>query len=145
MEVKFKRMEYAKGVELPKYESEEAAGMDLRSSESVSIPSGSRAIVKTGLQMELPIGYEGQIRPRSGLAAKYGITVLNSPGTIDSDYRGELMVILYNTSNETFEVSSGDRIAQMVISPVIQAKVVEVDELGNTSRGDGKFGSTGVN
>lgn len=104
-----------------------------------------RAIVKTGLFLELPIGYEAQIRPRSGLAAKKGITVLNSPGTIDADYRGELGVILVNLSSEVFTIENGDRIAQMVIAKHEQARWIEVEQLNETTRGSGGFGSTGVN
>lgn len=120
--------------------------MDLRASiaESIILKPLERAIVKTGLFIELPIGYEAQIRPRSGLAAKKGVTVLNSPGTIDADYRGEIGVILVNLSNEDFTVEQGERIAQMVISKHQRAEWEEVDELSSTSRGAGGFGSTGM-
>ncbi len=131
---------------LPNYETIASAGMDLRA--CVDGPSTlkplERAIVKTGLFIELPIGYEAQVRPRSGLAAKKGITVLNSPGTIDADYRGEIGVILVNLSNEDFTIEHGERIAQLVIAKHERAVWEEVDELGETSRGAGGFGSTGV-
>ena len=131
---------------LPNYETLTSAGMDLRASiaESIILKPLERAIVKTGLFIELPIGYEAQIRPRSGLAAKKGVTVLNSPGTIDADYRGEIGVILVNLSNEDFIVEQGERIAQMVISQHQRAEWEEVNELSNTSRGAGGFGSTGM-
>ena len=133
-------------IDLPSYESSGAAGMDLRAflDKNITIPSLGRAKVPTGLFMELPLGYEAQVRPRSGLAAKYGITVLNSPGTIDSDYRGELEVILVNLGSEPFTVNDGDRIAQMVISPASRAELSEAEFLSETERGRGGFGSTGV-
>ena len=131
---------------LPNYETIASAGMDLRA--SVDGPSTlkplQRAIVKTGLFIELPIGYEAQVRPRSGLAAKKGITVLNSPGTIDADYRGEIGVILVNLSNEDFTIEHGERIAQLVIAKHERAVWEEVEELSDTSRGAGGFGSTGT-
>lgn len=131
---------------LPNYETIASAGMDLRA--CVDAPSTlkplQRAIVKTGLFIELPIGYEAQVRPRSGLAAKKGITVLNSPGTIDADYRGEIGVILVNLSNEDFTIEHGERIAQLVIAKHERAVWEEVEVLGETSRGAGGFGSTGV-
>ncbi|MEM8509094.1 MAG: dUTP diphosphatase [Bacteroidota bacterium] len=135
------------GNPLPTYETKGAAGVDLRANilESILLQPLERAIVKTGIFLELPIGYEAQIRPRSGLAAKKGITVLNSPGTIDADYRGELGVILVNLSNEAFTIENGDRIAQMVIAKHERADWVEVEELNTTTRGSGGFGSTGVN
>ncbi|MEM1339394.1 MAG: dUTP diphosphatase [Bacteroidota bacterium] len=135
------------GNPLPTYETKGAAGVDLRADilESILLQPLERAIVKTGIFLELPIGYEAQIRPRSGLAAKKGITVLNSPGTIDADYRGELGVILVNLSNEAFTIENGDRIAQMVIAKHERADWVEVEELNTTTRGSGGFGSTGVN
>ena len=131
---------------LPNYETIASAGMDLRAnlSESITLKPLGRAIVKTGLFIELPIGYEAQVRPRSGLAAKNGITVLNSPGTIDADYRGEIGVILVNLSNETFVIQNGERIAQLVIAKHERAEWVAVNELSETSRGAGGFGSTGV-
>ena len=130
---------------LPHYETEASAGMDLRAniSEKVLLKPLERAVIKTGLFMELPEGYEAQVRPRSGLAAKKGITVLNAPGTIDADYRGEIGVILVNLSNEDFTVENGERIAQMVIAKHERASWKEVDILGETSRGAGGFGSTG--
>jgi dUTP pyrophosphatase len=120
--------------------------MDLRAniSESITLKSLERTIVKTGLFIELPIGYEAQVRPRSGLAAKKGITVLNSPGTVDADYRGEIGVILVNLSNEDFVIENGERIAQLIIAKHERAEWVEVQELSETSRGKGGFGSTGV-
>ena len=132
---------------LPHYETEASAGMDLRAniSEPISLNSLERVVVKTGLFIELPIGYEAQVRPRSGLAAKKGITVLNAPGTIDADYRGEIGVILVNLSQEEFVVEDGERIAQMVIAKHERATWVEVEELSDTSRGQGGFGSTGTN
>ncbi|MDK2773018.1 MAG: dUTP diphosphatase [Flavobacterium sp.] len=132
--------------ELPTYETLASAGMDLRAniSESIILKPLDRTIVKTGLFIELPIGYEAQVRPRSGLAAKKGITVLNSPGTIDADYRGEIGVILVNLSNEDFTIENGERIAQLVIAKHERAEWFEVEELTETSRGAGGFGSTGV-
>ena len=132
--------------ELPTYETLASAGMDLRAniSESIILKPLDRTIVKTGLFIELPIGYEAQVRPRSGLAAKKGITVLNSPGTIDADYRGEIGVILVNLSNEDFTIENGERIAQLVIVKHERAEWFEVEELTETSRGAGGFGSTGV-
>ncbi len=132
--------------DLPNYETIASAGMDLRAniSEPVSMQPLQRAIIKTGLFIELPIGYEAQVRPRSGLAAKNGVTVLNSPGTIDADYRGEIGVILVNLSSETFVVQNGERIAQMIISKHERAEWNLVEELTETSRGAGGFGSTGV-
>ncbi|MBK9225201.1 MAG: dUTP diphosphatase [Flavobacterium sp.] len=131
---------------LPSYETIASAGMDLRSNltETITLNPLERAIVKTGLFIELPIGYEAQVRPRSGLAAKKGITVLNSPGTVDADYRGEIGVILVNLSNEAFVIESGERIAQLVIAKHERAEWIEVQELSETSRGEGGFGSTGV-
>lgn len=131
---------------LPNYETIASAGMDLRAnlSESRVLKPLERSIVGTGLFIELPIGYEAQVRPRSGLAAKKGISVLNAPGTIDADYRGEIGVILVNLSNEDFTVENGERIAQMVIAKHERAEWVEVEELSETSRGAGGFGSTGT-
>lgn len=131
---------------LPNYETIASAGMDLRANikESIVLKSLERAIVKTGLFIELPIGYEAQVRPRSGLAAKNGITVLNSPGTIDADYRGEIGVILVNLSTKDFIIENGERIAQLIIAKHERAQWIEVQELTETSRGEGGFGSTGV-
>ena len=130
----------------PSYETKQSAGMDLRANldEPIVLKPLQRAIVKTGLFMALPTGYEAQVRSRSGLAAKKGITVLNAPGTIDADYRGEIGVILVNLSNEDFEVKDGERIAQLVIAKHEQIEWVQVSELNETDRGTGGFGSTGV-
>nr|WP_294934617.1 dUTP diphosphatase [uncultured Flavobacterium sp.] len=131
---------------LPNYETNASAGMDLRANiiEPITLQPLERALVKTGLFIELPIGYEAQVRPRSGLAFKKGITVLNSPGTVDADYRGEIGVILVNLSNETFVIENGERIAQLIIAKHERATWEEVIELSETSRGEGGFGSTGV-
>lgn len=131
---------------LPHYETIASAGMDLRAnlSESRILKPLERSIVGTGLFIELPMGYEAQVRPRSGLSAKKGITVLNAPGTIDADYRGEIGVILVNLSNEDFTIQNGERIAQLVIAKHERAEWVTVEELSETSRGEGGFGSTGV-
>jgi dUTP pyrophosphatase len=131
---------------LPNYESVASAGMDLRAnlSEPVTLQPLDRAIIKTGLFIELPIGYEAQVRPRSGLAAKKGITVLNAPGTVDADYRGEIGVILVNLSNEAFVVEDGERIAQLIIAKHERAAWIAVQELSETNRGEGGFGSTGT-
>jgi dUTP pyrophosphatase len=131
---------------LPRYESEGAAGMDLRAfvAEELVIPPLGRAKIPTGLFVEIPRGCEGQVRPRSGLAFRSGLTVLNSPGTIDSDYRGELEVIIINLGSEPFTVKNGDRIAQLVISPVHRAEIAETETLSETTRGGFGFGSTGI-
>ncbi|MFC4816387.1 MULTISPECIES: dUTP diphosphatase [unclassified Flavobacterium] len=131
---------------LPNYETNASAGMDLRANieAPITLKPLERALVKTGLFIELPIGYEAQVRPRSGLAFKKGITVLNSPGTVDADYRGEIGVILVNLSNEAFVVENGERIAQLVIAKHERAEWIEVNELTETNRGEGGFGSTGV-
>lgn len=131
---------------LPAYETLGAAGMDLRANITapISLKPLERAIVKTGLFIELPLGYEAQVRPRSGLAAKSGITLVNSPGTIDADYRGEIGVIMVNLSSENFTINNGDRIAQLVIAKHERANWVEVESLTETTRGEGGFGSTGV-
>jgi dUTP pyrophosphatase len=128
---------------LPTYATEGSAGMDIRSNEVCNIPPLGRRLVKTGLYIQLPKWFEAQIRPRSGNALKKGLTVLNSPGTIDSDYRGEIGVILYNASNQNILIDKGDKIAQMVISEYDQLNLVEVEELDETERGAGGFGSTG--
>ncbi len=134
------------GHALPHYETEASAGMDLRANivEPIKLKPLDRAIIKTGLFIELPMGYEAQVRPRSGLAAKKGITVLNAPGTIDADYRGEIGVILVNLSNEDFTIENGERIAQLIIAKHERAVWGEVDTLSDTSRGAGGFGSTGT-
>ncbi len=131
---------------LPSYETLASAGMDLRASiqEPISLKPLERALVKTGLFIELPLGYEAQVRPRSGLALKKGITVLNSPGTVDADYRGEIGIILVNLSSETFVIENGERIAQLVIAKHERAEWNEVDALSETARGAGGFGSTGL-
>lgn len=131
---------------VPHYETIASAGMDLRANltESITLLPLERAIIKTGLFIELPIGYEAQVRPRSGLAAKNGITVLNAPGTVDADYRGEIGVILVNLSNVPFVIENGERIAQLVIAKHERADWTEVQELSQTARGEGGFGSTGV-
>lgn len=132
--------------ELPNYETLASAGMDLRAniSEAITLQPLERAIIKTGLFLELPIGFEAQVRPRSGLAAKNGVTVLNAPGTIDADYRGEVGVILVNLSNVAFTIENGERIAQMIIAKHERAEWQLVTELSETVRGEGGFGSTGV-
>lgn len=129
---------------LPAYAHANDAGMDLRSVDDVVVPSGGRALVHTGLVMALPPMHEGQVRPRSGLALKHGITVLNTPGTIDAGYRGEVGVILANFGDADFSVKKGDKIAQLVIAPVLQPAVAEIDVVDETDRGAGGFGSTGV-
>lgn len=131
---------------LPAYETSSSAGLDVRANldESVVLSPTERALIKTGLFMEIPDGYECQVRPRSGLALKKGITVLNSPGTIDADYRGEVGVVLINHSSETFTIEDGERIAQLVFAPVVQAEWLVTNELTETERGAGGFGSTGV-
>ncbi|MFS0848390.1 dUTP diphosphatase [Novosphingobium panipatense] len=138
-----KVLPHGKGLELPAYATEGAAGMDVVSAEDVTLPPGGRHAVATGLSFAIPHGYEVQVRPRSGLALKHGITVPNTPGTIDSDYRGELKVILINHGAEAFDIRRGDRVAQLVLAPVTRASWVEVDELDTTMRGEGGFGSTG--
>jgi dUTP pyrophosphatase len=132
-------------VPLPRYETSSAAGMDLRAAltEPIVLPPSSRQLVPTGLRVAIPAGYEGQVRPRSGLALKHGVTVLNAPGTIDADYRGEIGVVLVNHGDEPFTIAPHDRIAQFVIAPVAQADMVAVSELPPTSRGEGGYGSTG--
>lgn len=142
------RLPHGAGLDLPSYETKGAAGMDLRAAVAEDAPltlePGKRALVPTGFVFEIPEGFEAQIRPRSGLAFKHGITCLNTPGTIDSDYRGEVKVLLVNLGEETFAVTRGMRIAQMVIAPVVQARVLEVSDASQTTRGAGGFGSTGV-
>jgi dUTP pyrophosphatase len=142
------RLPNGEGLDLPVYETKGAAGMDLRAAvedgAAMTILPGKRALVPTGFIFEIPDGYEGQIRPRSGLAFKHGITCLNTPGTIDSDYRGEVKVLLINLGEEPFEITRGMRIAQMVIAPALQLRVAEITEHTQTLRGAGGFGSTGV-
>ncbi len=141
--VPVKRLPHFEGLELPAYATQGAAGMDVLAAEDVSLAPGARHAVATGLAFAIPAGFEIQVRPRSGLALKHGITVPNTPGTIDSDYRGELKVILINHGAQTFEVRRGDRVAQLVIAPVTRASWLKVDELDHTERGEGGFGSTG--
>ena len=142
------RLPHADGLDLPAYETAGAAGMDLRAAVAEDRPlvlnPGRRALVPTGLVMELPEGFEAQVRPRSGLALKHGVTCLNTPGTIDSDYRGEVKVLLVNLGEDEFTVTRGMRIAQMVIAPVVQARLEERSLAGATARGSGGFGSTGA-
>ncbi len=144
--MKITRLPHGEGLELPAYQSAEAAGLDLRAAntETIELLPGKRALVPTGLSIALPSGHEGQVRPRSGLAAKHGITVLNTPGTVDADYRGEVKVILINLGELPFEIERGMRIAQMVVAPVTQVLIEEVKELETTDRGAGGFGSSGV-
>jgi dUTP pyrophosphatase len=141
--VKVKRLPHGEGLPLPAYATPGAAGMDVVSAEDVTLAPGARHAVATGLALAIPQGYEIQVRPRSGLALKHGITVPNTPGTIDSDYRGELKVILVNHGPEPFVIARGDRIAQLVLAPVVQAAWDEVEALDATARGAGGFGSTG--
>ncbi len=147
--INIKRLDHASGLELPSYETKGSAGMDIRSAVLEDSPlvlaPNERALVPTGLIFEIPQGFEVQIRPRSGLAFKNGITCLNTPGTIDSDYRGEIKVLLINLGSEDFKITRGMRIAQMIVAPVTQAELIETNELGATDRGAGGFGSTGVN
>ena len=146
---KISRLSHGAGLNLPAYQSALAAGMDLYAAlddgAAVSLAPGARLMVPTGIAIELAAGYEAQIRPRSGLAAKHGVTVLNTPGTIDADYRGEIKVILINLGEEPFVVARGDRIAQMVVHPVIQVDWDEHEDLSETERGAGGFGSSGHN
>jgi len=142
-EVAIRRLAHGEGLDFPAYETEHAAGMDLRAAEDALLPPGERAMVATGFAIALPQGFEAQVRPRSGLAARHGVTLLNSPGTIDADYRGEIKVILINHGREAFAVKRGDRIAQMVVAPVTRVVLKEERELSSTSRGAGGFGSTG--
>lgn len=146
LKVKIMRLPHGEGVPLPKYMSHAASGMDLYAAvaDEIVLAPGERALIPTGFKMALPEGYEAQVRPRSGLAIKNGISVLNTPGTIDEDYRGEVGVILINHGRENFNVKRGDRIAQMVINKVEQAVIEEVDSLSETHRGSGGFGHTGT-
>ena len=143
IEIKLSRLPHSGGLPLPRYASEDAAGLDIAAAEDLTLEPGQRHAVATGFAVEIPRGYEVQVRPRSGLAIKHGITCLNTPGTIDSDYRGEVKVILVNLGQEPFEVRRGERIAQLVPAPVLRADFVEVGELAETARGSGGFGSTG--
>lgn len=141
--VQVRRLPHGEGLDLPQYATEGAAGMDVVSAEDVTLPPGARHAVATGLALAIPPGYEIQVRPRSGLALKHGISVPNTPGTIDSDYRGELKVILINHGSQPFAIARGDRVAQLVLAPVTRAFWQEVSELEDTARGSGGFGSTG--
>jgi dUTP pyrophosphatase len=141
--VKLKRLPHGHGLDLPAYATQGAAGMDVVAAENIILRPGSRHAVATGFAVAIPAGYEIQVRPRSGLALKHGITVPNSPGTIDSDYRGELKIIMINHSDDNFTIQRGDRVAQLVLSPVTQAAWDEVEDLDATARGEGGFGSTG--
>jgi len=144
--ISFKRLPHGGDLPVPVYQTADAAGMDLYAAvvEDVVLASGDRALVPTGFSMALPSGFEAQVRPRSGLAAKHGVTVLNTPGTIDADYRGEVKIILINHGADPFRVTRGERIAQMVIASVTQGAMVEVSDLPETARGEGGFGSTGT-
>lgn len=141
--VEIKRLPNAADLPLPAYETAGAAGMDLRAAEAATLKPGARHLMPTGLSIALPPGFEAQVRPRSGLAVKHGVTVLNAPGTIDSDYRGEVKVPLINHGSDDFIIARGDRIAQMVIAPVTRISWSEVDALDDTARGTGGFGSSG--
>ncbi|RDC60793.1 dUTP diphosphatase [Alteripontixanthobacter maritimus] len=141
--VQIRRLPHGEGLDLPHYASHGAAGMDVVSAEDVTIAPGARHAVATGLAVAIPHGFEIQVRPRSGLALKHGISVPNAPGTVDSDYRGELKAILINHGDTPFPIKRGDRVAQIVLAPVVQALWDEVDTLGETERGSGGFGSTG--
>jgi len=143
IEIKFTRLPHGDGLPIPQYASEAAAGMDIVSAEELLLEPGKRHAFATGLAIEIPHGFEVQVRPRSGLAIKHGITCLNTPGTIDSDYRGEVKVILINLGDEPFQVRRGERIAQLVPAPVLRAHFSETRELEETARGSGGFGSTG--
>jgi dUTP pyrophosphatase len=145
--LRIRRLPHAHDLPLPAYETAGAAGLDLRAAlpeGPLRLEPGERLLVPTGLVLELPVGTEGQVRPRSGLALRHGVTLLNTPGTIDADYRGEVKVILINHGQRVFTVEHGDRIAQLVVAAVLQAEIVEVAELSETTRGAGGFGSTGV-
>ncbi len=143
IEIRLKRLPHGEGLPLPSYATEHAAGMDVVAAEELTLAPGARHAVATGFAIAIPDGFEVQVRPRSGLALKHGITCLNTPGTIDSDYRGEVKVILANLGSEPFEIARGTRIAQLVPAPVLKARFVEATELGETARGAGGFGSTG--
>lgn len=145
--LRIRRLPHARDLPLPAYETAGAAGLDLRAAlpqGPLQLEPGARLLVPTGLVLELPMGTEGQVRPRSGLALRHGVTLLNTPGTIDADYRGEVGVILINHGREAFAIQHGDRIAQLVVAAVLQAEIVEATELSETERGAGGFGSTGV-
>ena len=143
MKLQILRLSHGADLPLPSYATAGSAGMDLRSAEALALKPGARALVGTGIAIALPPNFEAQVRSRSGLAVKHGVTVLNAPGTIDADYRGEIKVPLINHGTEEFLIARGDRIAQMVVAPVTMAELVEVDVLDETMRGDGGFGSSG--
>ena len=143
IEIKLNRLPHGDGLPMPKYATEDAAGLDVASAEDLTLAPGARHAVATGFSIEIPAGYEVQVRPRSGLAIRNGVTCLNTPGTIDSDYRGEVKVILINLGTEPFEVRRGERIAQLVPAPVLRAHFTEALCLAETARGSGGFGSTG--
>lgn len=142
--IQVKRLPGSEGLPLPAFETAGAAGMDLRACEETVLGPGERALVPTGLSIAVPPGHEAQIRPRSGLAIKHGVTVLNAPGTIDSDYRGEIRIVLINHGDRDFRIARGDRVAQLVVAPVVRPQLVETGSLDDTKRGDGGFGSSGV-
>ncbi|MGN6279434.1 MAG: dUTP diphosphatase [Sphingomonas sp.] len=141
--IAIRRLPHGEGLPLPAYATHGAAGMDVVAAEEITLAPGGRHAVATGFAMAIPEGYEVQVRPRSGLALKHGVTCLNTPGTIDSDYRGEVKVILANLGQEPFPIRRGDRIAQLVPAPVLRAELIETDSLDETARGAGGFGSTG--
>ena len=144
--VPVKRLAHGANLELPTYATMDSAGIDLRAAleDCITLPPGGRALVPSGIALALPNGYEGQVRPRSSLALKHGVTVLNSPGTVDADYRGELMVLLMNHGDQPFTVRRGERIAQLVIAPTIAVSLQEASNLPDSDRGKGGFGSTGI-
>lgn len=144
VDIAVKRLDHAGDLPLPSYETSGSAGMDVRATEELTIAPGKRGLAGTGFAFAIPAGYEIQVRPRSGLALKKGVSIPNTPGTIDSDYRGELKVILINHGEDEFVIERGDRIAQIVVAPVQRGNLVEVDDLDDTGRGSGGFGSTGI-
>jgi dUTP pyrophosphatase len=146
VDVALQRLDHAQGLDLPAYASEDAAGLDLPAAvtEALVIQPGARALVPTGFAIQLPAGFEAQVRPRSGLAVKHGISIVNAPGTVDADYRGEIMVCLVNLGEAPFTINRGDRIAQLVVAPVTRVTLREARTLDNTTRGTDGFGSTGV-
>ena len=143
LSVRVQRLPHARDLPLPDYATAQAAGLDLLAAAAVEIAPMGRALVPTGVALELPEGFEGQVRPRSGLAVRHGVTVLNAPGTIDADYRGEVQVLLVNLGQQPFSVTRGMRVAQLVVAPFVRAALVETDVLEATARGAGGFGSTG--
>jgi len=144
VEINIECLAHFKGLTLPEYQTVHAAGVDLQSAETLILKKGERRLIPTGIKVSIPEGYEGQIRPRSGLTLKSGIMVPNSPGTIDADYRGEIKIIMWNLGENDFEIAKGDRIAQLVISPVVKARFKCVTKLKETKRNEGGFGHTGV-